>query len=92
MWESILLDEAIDRGYNVVVPGDVVECVWSVLFDPERSAETQRYHGTPYHGKLSSASTGRSAAIRLPLAAVLSELNCIEASLAGGASTSISSS
>ena len=45
-----------------------------------------------YHGRLSSASTGRSATIRLPLAATLSELNwmfwCVEAA----ASTSMSSS
>jgi hypothetical protein len=50
-----------------------------------------RHSGT-HQGRLSSASTGRSAAIRLPLAAVLSELNWIDASLAAGTSTSMSSS
>lgn len=45
-----------------------------------------------YHGRLSSASTGRSATMRLPLAATLSELNWMDWSLEGGASTSMSSS
>lgn len=44
-----------------------------------------------YHGRLSSASTGRFAALLFPFVVVLSELNIIE-SLTGGASTSISSS
>lgn len=44
-----------------------------------------------HHGRLSSASTGRLAALLLPFALVLFELNIID-SLAGGASTSISSS
>ncbi len=43
------------------------------------------------HGKLSSASTGRFAALLLPFALVLSELN-IMVSFTTGASTSISSS
>ena len=45
----------------------------------------------PYHGRLSSASIGRFAALLFPFVVVLSELNIIE-SLTGGASTSISSS
>ncbi len=44
-----------------------------------------------YHGRLSSASTGRFAAVLFPFALVLSELNMMD-SLTGGASTSISSS
>lgn len=44
-----------------------------------------------YHGRLSSASTGKLAAVLLPFALVLSELNIID-SLTGGASTSMSSS
>lgn len=44
-----------------------------------------------YHGRLSSASTGKFAAVLFPFALVLSELNMID-SLTGGASTSISSS
>src|SRR5271163_3161030 len=46
---------------------------------------------TAYHGRLSSASTGKSATIRFPFVAVLSELNLIERS-GRGPSTSISSS
>ena len=44
-----------------------------------------------YHGKLSSASTGRLAALRFPLTAVLSELNVV-LSLTTGTSTPMSSS
>ena len=45
----------------------------------------------PYHGRLSSASTGRFAALLFPFVFELFELNMIE-SLIGGASMSISSS
>ena len=47
-----------------------------------------------YQGKLSSASTGRFAALRLPLALVLAELNVTSsrATAAAGPSMSISSS
>ena len=47
--------------------------------------------GWACHGRLSSASMGRSATIRLPFASVL-ELNWMSWFLAGGASTSMSSS
>lgn len=54
-------------------------------------SESGEWHSLerPYHGRLSSASTGRFAALLLPFE--LSELNIID-SFAGGASTSISSS
>jgi hypothetical protein len=48
-------------------------------------------HKSSYHGNVSSASTGRFAALRFPLVFILSELNLIVVSTAG-ASTSISSS
>ena len=45
-----------------------------------------------YHGKLSSASTGRFAALRLPLEFRLSELNIMSSFFEVGPSRSMSSS
>jgi len=79
------------------VTRDILESIWSVFLNPAVTVSHSflvRFLaevGILYHGRLSSASTGRFAALLLPFAFVLSELNIIE-SLAGGASTSISSS
>ena len=72
---------------------DIVQRVWSVLFDP---TTYQHLNLQPpclsYHGRLSSASTGKSATIRFCFPALLSELNCIDLSLDVGTSKSMSSS
>ena len=75
------------------MPRYVIEGVWTVFFDPGRQLRcwNGRRSRSAYHGKLSSASTGRLAMLLLPLELVLSELNSTE-SCAAGASTSISSS
>ena len=91
--EAVGVNEFVDGGEDVLVAGDVVEGVWSVFFYPSGSQRDLVClgGGVEYHGKLSSASMGRFAALRLPFALVFSELN-VMSSLAGGGSTSISSS
>lgn len=98
--ETVGVDELVDRGEDVLVARDVGEGCWTVFLDPgsvgvsDSSRNYMRYQAClrnlTYHGKLSSASTGRLAALRLPLA-VLSDEKVM--SLEGaGTSTSISSS
>lgn len=98
--EAIGVDELVDCGEDVLVARDVGEGCWTVFLDPEsvRVSDSSRnctlyrvlLRDLTHHGKLSSASTGKLAALRLPLA-VLSEENVM--SLEGaGTSTSISSS
>lgn len=76
MRQSILFNEAVDGGDDVGMAGHIVERIWSVFLDPEtcQNLSGALCCGT-YHGRLSCASTGRSAVMRLPLPAVLSELN-----------------
>lgn len=100
MREAVGVDELVDRGEDILVARDVGEGCWTVFLDPESVGVSDsprnytRYRvflrNPTHHGKLSSASTGKLAALRLPLA-VLSEENVM--SLEGaGTSTSISSS
>ena len=75
-----------------MMPRNVVQGVRSILLNPKLVRRVNRaLDDRSYHGRLSSASIGRLAALLLPLALVLSELKVI-AFEAGGASTSISSS
>lgn len=68
----------------------VFEGVWSVLFNPIlRQSYSFEGRCSTYHGRESSASTGKLAALLLP--PLLPELKVIS-SLEMGASTSISSS
>lgn len=98
--EAVGVDELVDCGEDILVARDIGEGCWTVFLDPESvnvsdsSRKCTRYRvllrKLTHHGKLSSASTGKLAALRLPLA-VLSEENVM--SLEGaGTSTSISSS
>lgn len=57
----------------------------------EIHVNVKRYNST-YHGRLSSASTGKFAALRLPFEVVASEPNIIESFALGATSISISSS
>lgn len=87
----VLLDEFVYGRENILMSLYVFQGVWSVLFDPilcQSYTLAVRSFNT-YHGRESSASTGKLAALLLPL--LLPELKVIS-SLEMGASTSISSS
>lgn len=95
MREAVGVDELVDGGEDVLVAGDVVEGCGAVFFDPDagfvRSIELLGRFcnlGTD-HGRLSSASTGRFAVLRLPLVASEEKITSLDGA---GASTSISSS
>lgn len=55
--------------------GDVVEGVWSVLFDPDYSSVycVVRWQEKAYHGRVSCSSTGKFAALLLPFSFELDE-------------------
>lgn len=92
MREAVGVDEFVDGGEDVLVAGDVVEGYGSVFFDPGLRLETdwELYRAVATnHGKLSSASTGRFAVLRLPLVASEEKITSLDVA---GASTSISSS
>lgn len=97
MGKTVGINELVHCREDILVARDVGESCRTVLLDPwcllaSRTVVTKRSDvvGPAHHGKLSSASTGRLAALRLPFA-VLSEEKVM--SLAGaGTSTSISSS
>lgn len=100
MREAIGIDKLVDGGEDILVARDVGEGCWTVFLDPDSVSVSDGWRrfmrrrvflrDLTYHGKLSSASTGRLAALRLPLA-VFSEENVM--SLEGaGTSMSISSS
>lgn len=100
MRQAVGIDKLVDRGEDVLVARDVGEGCWTVFLDPDSVGVSDGWRrltrgrvilrDITYHGKLSSASTGRLAALRLPLA-VFSDENVM--SLEGaGTSMSISSS
>lgn len=91
MGEAVGVDEFVDGGEDVLVAGDVLEADGAVLFDPGFVSEVLSENvGEQYHGRLSSASTGRLAALRLPCLA--SDEKTMSLDWPAGASTSISSS
>ena len=91
MWKSVVFDEAVDCTEDIGVPRDVGEGVWAVFLNPGSVTKVWYELGRlTDHGRLSSASTGRSATILLPFAFVLFEVNWID--FDGGPSMSISSS
>jgi hypothetical protein len=89
-WETyICIDELVDRGQNIMVARDILKRIRAVFLNPTTVSEVNGWIiEPPYHGRLSSASTGRLAALLFPFEA--SELN-ITASFPVGASTSMSS-
>lgn len=95
MGESVRVDKLVDGCENVLLARYIGERYGAVLFDPVTGWLDILYGsikinwGHVYHGRLSSASTGRLAALRLPLA-VLVAANMT--SLDTGTSMSISSS
>ena len=74
--------------------GDVVECSWSVFFDPwdimSLLIRTEAECKLAYHGKLSCAAMGRFAALLFPFVSAERPPNAM-ASCRSGASTSMSS-
>lgn len=93
MRQSVLFDESVDRDEDVLMARDIVEGVRAVFLDPwNQSVPFKELLKHAHHGRLSSASTGKSATMRFCFPTALSELNCIDLSLDGGASRSMSSS
>src|SRR5690242_21675708 len=69
MREAIRVDELVDGRNDVLVPFDVCQRVWSVFFHPGRSqlhTLAALNNNVTDHGNVSSASTGRLAALLLP--------------------------
>lgn len=94
MGEPVRVDEFVDGCEDVLVTRHIGERNGAVLFDPvtsrlDNDESIERSEEIRYHGRLSSASTGRLAALRLPFD-VLVAANMM--SLDTGTSMSISSS
>lgn len=93
MGEAVGINEFVHGREDVLMARDVGEGRRTVFLDPccllagrTVSRKPQYSIELAHHGRLSSASTGRLAALRLPLA-VLSEENVMSL---GGAGTSMS--
>lgn len=90
----IRVHELVDGREDILVTRDIFKGVRTVFFNPANTISILTVPSTrrgAYQGRLSSASTGKLAALLFPFELVLSELNIIS-SRTGGASISISSS
>lgn len=90
---DIGIHEFVDGSEDILVARHIVKGLRSVFLHPfHLSVQSRRIEiDSTYHGRLSSASTGRFAALLLPLALVLSEENVMASSFLGP-SRSMSSS
>lgn len=71
-----MFNKSVDRCEDVLMARHVVESIRTIFLDPVcLSVVVTAAESAIYHGRLSSASIGRSATIRFPLATVFSELN-----------------
>ena len=92
---DIRFNELVDRRQDILVAGHIVECVRSILLYPRIGSDACFDSDPPrdtYHGRLSSSSTGRLAALLLPLAfwpIALKTIDCSTASPPAPVSSSL---